>query len=196
MIKSISYSQDEILEWITSIYGDIEIDLTYSKGNFYKNIKEPKFKFDLNPLKDEIKANSEYIPLKDNSISTIMYDPPFLATTGKSLKIDNDSNKINKRFGVAISEKDLLDMYFKTLEECYRILKPNGYLYFKCQDKVSSGKQYWSHISIYNKAVELGFYGKDLFILLAKNRLVANWQLKQQHARKFHSYFWVLKKGK
>ena len=35
----------------------------------------------------------------------------------------------------------------------------------------------------------------DLFILLAKARLVADWQAKnQQHARKFASFFWVFKK--
>ena len=39
------------------------------------------------------------------------------------------------------------------------------------------------------------FYPKDLFILLAKNRLVADWQPKnQKNARKFHSYFWVFQK--
>ena len=29
---------------------------------------------------------------------------------------------------------------------------------------------------------------------LARNRLVANWQRNQQHARKYHSYFWVFRK--
>ena len=36
----------------------------------------------------------------------------------------------------------------------------------------------------------------DIFVLLAKSRLTAKWQLKnQRHARKFHSYFLVLKKS-
>ena len=43
----------------------------------------------------------------------------------------------------------------------------------------------------------MGFYIKDLFILLAKNRIVANWQLKnQKNARKFHCYYLVLQKSK
>ena len=53
-----------------------------------------------------------------------------------------------------------------------------------------------SHIFIYNEAVKIGFYPKDLFILLAKSRVVANWQAKnQKNARKYHSYFWVFQKN-
>lgn len=47
-----------------------------------------------------------------------------------------------------------------------------------------------------NEAVRTGFYPKDLFILLVKNRLVADWQIQnQKNARKFHSYFWVFEKS-
>ena len=49
---------------------------------------------------------------------------------------------------------------------------------------------------LYATLAEAGFYPKDLFILLAKNRLVADWQVKnQKNARKFHSYFWVFEKS-
>lgn len=44
------------------------------------------------------------------------------------------------------------------------------------------------------EAIKYGFYPKDMFILLAKSRL--NDGRKQQHARKYHSYFWVFKKSK
>ena len=97
--------------------------------------------------------------------------------------------------GVYPSEKELHEFYYDSLKEFYRLLKNDGILIFKCQDKISSGKQYLSHIFICNKAIEVGFYPEDLFILLAKNRLIAEWQLKnQKHARKFHSYFYVFKK--
>ena len=53
-----------------------------------------------------------------------------------------------------------------------------------------------SHCFIYNEAVNVGFYPKDLFILLAKNRLIADLQMKnQKNARKFHSYLWVFQKS-
>ncbi len=200
MIKSISYNEQEIIGWILKLHckSPIELDPTYSKGNFYKgNFDAPIYKFDLNPQVAGVKkANAEELPLENESINTIMFDPPFLATKGKSLMIENDSNKINKRFGVYPTEKKLHQFYINALKEFYRILKNDGILIFKCQDKVSSGKQYFSHNFIINEAQAMGYYCKDMFILLAKNRIVADWQLKnQKNARKFHSYFLVFEKS-
>jgi len=200
MVKSISFEEQEIIQSILLLHckTPIELDPTYSKGNFYKgDIKPPIHKFDLFPQsKGVIQANAEHLPLEEESINTMMFDPPFLATTGGSLSIKDDSNKINKRFGVYPSEKELHQFYVNALKEFYRILKMGGILIFKCQDKVSSGKQYFSHVFIMNEAVKRGFYPKDMFILLAKNRIVANWQLKnQKNARKFHSYFLVFEKS-
>lgn len=200
LIKSISYDQQEIIGSILDLHcqTSIELDPTYGRGNFYKgNFEEPKLKFDLSYQMEGVeKANAKDLPLDDNSLSTIMFDPPFLATKGKSLKIDNGSNKINKRFTVYPTEKELHQFYIDALREFYRILKPGGILIFKCQDKVSSGKQYFSHNFIINEAERIGYYTRDLFILLAKNRIVANWQLKnQKNARKYHSYFIVFEKS-
>lgn len=137
------------------------------------------------------------LPIKDESINCQMFDPPFLATTGKSLSLNDNNNIINKRFGVYKNEKELHQMYIDAMKESYRILKNDGILIFKCQDKISSGKQYLSHVFIINDAIKIGFYPEDIFILLAKNRIVADWQLKnQKHSRKFHSYFLVFKKNK
>lgn len=199
MIRSISFSQEEIIQSVLSLHckdEKIDLDPTYSKGNFYKGkISQPKYKFDLYPKhEDVIKSCASDLPLDKESVSTIMFDPPFLATKGKSLKLDS-GNIINKRFGVFENEKKLHNFYVKCLHEFYRILKKNGVLIFKCQDKVSSGKQYFSHCFIKEEAEKVGFYTKDLFILLAKNRIVAEWQKKnQKHARKYHSYFWVFQK--
>lgn len=201
MVKSISYDQSEIIKWILDLHVPqhyIDCDPTYSKGNFYNNtgITHPKYRYDILPQCDGVEyGDSRSLPLESNSINCMMFDPPFLATTGKSLSSDDDSNKINKRFGVYPSEKELHQFYIDSLKEAYRILADNGILVFKCQDKISSGKQYMSHVFVMNEAVKVGFYPKDLFILLAKNRLVADWQAKnQKNARKYHSYFWVFEK--
>ena len=201
IIKSISYNQGEIIKWILQLHtnGHIDVDPTYSKGNFYKNtgITPPKFKFDINPqTNDTIQADARNLPLVNDSVECIMFDPPFLATTGKSLHTNEKNNHINKRFGVFSSESKLHQFYIDSMVEFYRILKNNGVLIFKCQDKISSGKQYLSHNFIINEAIKIGYYPKDLFVLLTKSRLVANWQVQnQKNARKFHSYFLVLQKS-
>jgi len=198
MIKSISYNQIEIIENIIKLHcsSSIQLDPTYGNGNFYtKGIQQPTYKFDLYPKFSSVKkADVRSLPLNSNSIETAMFDPPFLATTGKSLVGNDNNNIINKRFGVYDNEKALHEMYKNALTELYRVLKEKGILIFKCQDKISSGTQYLSHIFIINTAEKIGFYCKDLFILLAKNRLIANWQRNQKHARKFHSYFLVFQK--
>lgn len=202
MIKSLSFNQQEIIQNIISLYipsGQIDCDPTYFKGIFYKNalFNPPKYKFDLYPQTDDVQqADCRHLPLSDNSLGSIMFDPPFLATTGKSLMSIDDNNIINKRFGVYPSEPELHRMYQDSLKEFWRLLKPGGILIFKCQDKVSSGKQYMTHVYTINMAEDIGFYTLDLFVLGVENRLVADWQKNQKHARKFHSYFLVFQKPK
>ena len=201
LIKSTSYSQSEIIQNILNLYvphGKIDCDPTFSTGSFYRGtgISIPEYRFDISPQsEDVIKADARHLPLADSSIFCMMLDPPFLATKGKSLN-STDSNIISRRFGVYPDEKSLHLCYAAMLKEAHRVLKTDGILIFKCQDKVSSGKQYLSHVFIVNKATETGFYPKDLFILLAKNRLTADWQKQHQvHARKYHCYFLVFQKN-
>lgn len=202
MITSINYSQIDIIQNIIQLYipqGKIDADVTYSKGVFYKNenIQEPQYKFDINPqTADTVQADCRNLPLPDNSINSLMFDPPFLATSGKSLSTQENNNLILRRFGYYRNEKELHKFYQDALNEFNRVLINNGILIVKCQDKISSGKQYLSHVFIINQAIEQGFYPEDIFILLAKSRIVADWQIKnQKHARKFHSYFIVFRKS-
>lgn len=201
VIKSISYDNSEIIKNILELHSPqhcIDCDPTYSKGVFYTNsgIEPPKHKFDIMPqTADTIQADCRNLPLKDNEIYCLMFDPPFVISKGKSLYVNkHGSNVISKRFSYFENPTELYDFYKSSLSEFYRVLKPNGILIFKCQDTVSSGIQYMSHIYIHNMAVRQGFYPKDLFVLNAKNRIISGKHKNQQHARKFHSYFWIFEK--
>jgi hypothetical protein len=201
VIKSTSYDQSVIIKDILKLHvpqGFIDCDPTYSKGNFYKNIQKPFHKFDLYPqTTDTIKSCATDLPLYDNSVNCIMFDPPFLATSGPSMKKNTENrNIIIERFGVFKNETLLHEFYNKSLKEFYRILNKNGVLIFKCQDKVSGGKNYMTHNIIMMQAYNIGFYPKDLFILNAKNRIISGKHKNQLHCRKFHSYFWVFEKRK
>lgn len=102
MIKSISYDQSEIIHNILDLHAPehkIDCDPTYSKGNFYKNtgVTPPEFKFDIEPQCDDVAyGDSRNLPLESESLHCIMFDPPFLATTGKSLIETANNNIINK----------------------------------------------------------------------------------------------------
>jgi hypothetical protein len=195
MIKSINTDNNQIILDILELHvpsKKIDADITFSRGVFYKSgaIQKPKYKFDLFPqTQDTVKASSEAIPLQENTLDCIMYDPPFLpgATKVKTGIIAN-------RFGWFRTVKDLWVYYQATLKECHRVLKDKGILIVKCQDVTNCGKQWWSHIYLVNEAEKIGFYTKDLFVLLAKNRLTDPRWKTQRHGRKFHCYYLVFQK--
>ena len=91
---------------------------------------------------------------------------------------------------------DILHLHSRnnSLKEFYRILKFGGIVIFKCQDVCSGRKQFFSHGIVMNMAVQLGFYPLDMFVLLAKSRLIR--MQNQNHARKYHCYFWVFQKSR
>lgn len=197
-IKSVSYSQEEIMKWIMVLYCPYGFDLdpTYSKGNLYKNLPQPKIKADLNPQTHDCqKADCQNLPIENETINSIMFDPPFLGHTPKEIN-KKGSNIVHRRFGSYNSMKSLWKMYENSLKEFYRILKKQGILVFKCQDIINSRKQYLSHVEIINQALKIGFYPIDLFILISKITLISGKLKKQEHAKKHHCYFIVFKKEK
>jgi len=165
----------------------IECDPMYFKGNFYKDgIQIPKYTFDLNPQDKWTKqADATNLPLESNSLENIILDPPFLFGIHGKAK-DYYSSRTHTIF------KDFSELekcYKGILKEAYRLLKKGGVLIFKCQDYTDS-KTTMTHCLVYNWATELGFYAKDLAILVKPNK-VTNPNTKQRHLRKIHTYFWV-----
>jgi hypothetical protein len=204
IIKSLNYSNDEIIRDILELHVPskrIDLDPTYSKGVFYKSgvVPQPIIKSDLYPKSEGVlEACATNIPLPHGGLNSIMFDPPFVISTGPSLKDETTEgiNMTSRRFGSFPNIQSLWKFYNDALSEFYRVLKPGGIVIFKCQDTVTSGKNYMSHCEVYKMAIENGFHAKDLFILAAKNRLNSfggKWKT-QRHARKYHSYFFVFQK--
>lgn len=201
LVKSVYNSNFEAIKSIMDLYkiDRFDLDCTYSTGSFWKNLPGPINKTDLFPSNDIVtQANSENLPFEENSMNSIMYDPPFVVAGASYKKNKEGSSIIAKRFEGYTSFEDLKNNYYNTLKELYRICNKGGFLVMKCQDTVSGGKQHFTHVMIMNMAYSLGFYPKDLFILHNKVRLNSfgtRWS-KQEHARKYHSYFWVFEKVK
>lgn len=194
IIKTISFDEGEILRNIIKLHchKGFELDPCFSIGNIYKRtgIDLPNIKFDINPQKDGVlKSSADDLPIENKVIESILFDPPFLINKGPSYI--NGKSKMTKVFRAFPSIKELFEWYSKCLIEFKRILIKKGVLVFKCQDTVSSGKQNFSHCYIMEEAVKIGFYPKDLFILLAKNRMIGHNHKIQKHARKYHCYYWV-----
>ena len=193
LIETVSADQTEILNNIIRLYcpAGFDLDPTYSTGVFYSKVPKPKWKFDLKPqARGVVQADCRYLPIHDNAVKSIVFDPPFVGGSRK----DGKPGIIKERFGYYRNVPELWAFYHAALKEFYRIIQPDGILVFKCQDTIESCKQYLSHVTIVNYAVALGFYPLDLFILTARNVLISPNMLNQQHARKFHCYFLVFRK--
>jgi len=192
LIKSISFSQEEILKSIIDLYipgGVLHCDVTYAKGGFYNNIPKPNLKYDLLPQsEDTVKADCRALPLADGALESLVFDPPFLA----SWRVTSQMLKIEKYYSSIRGIKNLLKMYEDSIIEFSRVIQNNGVLIVKCQDTIYANKNYFNHITIHDYAKTNGFIALDLFILLAKSRFIGSGT--QRSARKFHSYFWVFKK--
>ena len=85
----------------------------------------------------------------------------------------------------------VLHFYIQAGREAYRVLRPKGVLIVKCQDAVSANRQHLTHVRIVLEYEKMGFYAKDLFVLVRRNRPAVSRLKRQIHARKNHSYFLV-----
>lgn len=191
IIKSVSYSQTEILSWIIKLYcpDGFDLDPTYSKGNFYGIIPEPNYKLDLFPQKDGcVCAKFEELPIRPLTVKSIVFDPPFV------IKNQDRNNavlgKIESRFYGYPTLSHLIESYSLALLEFNRVLLLDGYLVFKCQDVDNK----FIHCLVYQLSIEAGFIPIDLFVLCRKMVILSPNMINQHHARKYHCYFWVFKK--
>jgi len=198
-IMTCTFDEDKILKGIMLLYTGgkaFDLDPTYSTGRFWKGLPQPKLKFDLNPqIKGVEKAEANNLPLKNESVRSIMFDPPFLVQFRKS---GISSGIICKRFSAYPSIEKLWEFYEKSMKEFWRILKIGGILVFKCQDQISTSIQLWSSHKIMDVAESIGYYQLDLFILGRRpdNVLWGPNIIRQQHARKNHCFFFVFQKPK
>lgn len=209
IIKSINDDQTALLRDIITLHchGKIDADVTYGAGALWRQMREPQLKFDIAPreprfrptLRFDIKtgrpgvipADCRNLPLKDKSLKSIMFDPPFIAGKTNS----RDSSFMEKKgYGLHRNHESMLQFFEDAMREAYRVLMPRGVLIFKCQDYVHAHVNHWAHVEIFNSARAIGFAAKDLFIFCAKMRPIRENMKKQRHARKFHTYFWVFRK--
>jgi hypothetical protein len=184
-------------------------DVTWGNGVFWQNVPEGKYELFASDISMGIDCRK--LPYLDNSIDCIVLDPPYMEGFYRKSADNKAGSGTHSAFAKAYSNGDeinedsenegtkkwhaaVTNMYFKAGKEALRVLKKNGVLIVKCQDEVSAGKQWLTHVEIINKYQEFGFYTKDLFVVVRNNRPSVSRLIKQKHARKNHSYFLVFVK--
>jgi len=193
LIKSYSFWQDSILQSIIYLHipsGKIDCDPCYRTGGFYKSgkISVPEKISDINPIHGVPFHDCRKLPYENNSINSLIFDPPFIIYPGK-----NNFN-IMREYGSFRTKKELLQMYNDSFIEFHRILNKNGVLIVKCQDGTYGPDLFLSHIdAVILPCRRTGFKELDFLILLSKGRPERR-DCIQRKVRKYHSYFCVFKK--
>lgn len=190
--------------------GSTVADVTYGKGVFWRNVPENIY----NLLPTDIKTGTDCrdLPYDDATIDCVVLDPPYMegllrentnhwAGAGTHVSFrdaysegENNPNGDNAKKTKAKKPKwhaAVLDLYVTAGKESYRVLRKDGILIVKCQDEVSANKQWLTHVEIINEYAPMGFYAKDLFVVVRQNKPAVSRIKKQVHARKNHSYFLV-----
>jgi hypothetical protein len=197
VIKSVSCSQHEILNWIKQLHcpSGFECDITYGNGSFYSGDEQPPYRFDIDPqVSGVIRADSRFLPLKNDSVSSVVFDPPFL-TYVRAKRSGNGKMVMSKRFSGYWKYEELERHYSESISESSRVLRRGGVLVVKCQDIVHNHRLMPTHFYVDVWARESGLRLLDMFVLVAKNRMPSpNRKGSQKHSRIFHSYFMVFKK--
>jgi len=181
-------------------------DVTYGKGIFWKNVPKEAYKLLATDIMTGVDCRS--LPYTDESIDCEVLDPPyaegfFRRSKTQSGALTGSHDAFWKRYGnhkrPVVSEGPkyydvVLDLYFKAGQEAKRVLRKGGVFIVKCQDQVSANKQRLLHVDLINYYEPLGFYTKDLFVVVRSNKPCVSRLVTQVHARKNHSYFLVFVK--
>jgi DNA modification methylase len=148
------------------------------------------------------------LPYESGTIDCVVLDPPYMegfyrkegsfkagsgthSTFSCAYSNGSEINEDTENIGTKKWHAAVTDMYFKAGQEAYRVLRKGGTLIVKCQDEVSAGKQWLTHVEIINEYEKNGYYTKDLFVIVRTNKPSVSRLKKQVHARKNHSYFLV-----
>ncbi len=179
-------------------------DVTWGKGVFWKNVPPDLYHLDATDISMGIDCRD--LPYSDNSYDCLVLDPPYMEGFYRVNSSTKACKGTHKTFAEAYSNGDelnntyvgtykwqeaVLDMYKDSSKEAYRVLKKNGIFIVKCQDAVSANRQWLTHVAIINFCENLGFYSKDIFIVVRAGTPSVSNLKKQVHARKNHSYFLV-----
>jgi hypothetical protein len=194
-VRTVATSNAALIAAAARLYitdGATVADVTYGRGTFWRRTDLTRFRLlasDLHPHHDRpcVQADFRHLPYAAGTIDTVVLDPPYLHSGG--------AHESAARFGLSrgpnLYHDQIMALYLAGMTEARRVLRPAGQLWVKCKDQVQREVQCWSHVELHATASQLGFTGRDLFVLVAAGTNGYDRWPVQRHARKTHSFMWI-----
>lgn len=197
--------------------GSTIADVTYGLGVFWRRVPAGRYTVLASDiaLKPDAPAcagatlrsgvDCRALPYEDESLDCVVLDPPYMegmyrrsvdhmAGSGTHAAFRRAYANASATDGGPKWHDAVIDLYERACREAARVLVRGGALIVKCQDEVSANKQRLTHVELITGCESLGFYCKDLFVLVRPNSPGVSRLKAQVHARKNHSYFLVFEK--
>ena len=181
-------------------------DITWGQGVFWKKVPVENYEVVGSDLKTGVDCRK--LPYKDEEFDSVVFDPPYMEGFFRKAEGHLGGSGTHSAFRKAYSNGEateeggpkwhaaVVDLYVKGGREAARVLRKNGIFIVKCQDEVSANRQWLTHVEIIAAYEKMGFYTRDLFVVVRPNQPGVSRLIKQVHARKNHSYFLVFQKTK
>jgi hypothetical protein len=228
IVSAMVGDNDELFAKLMKLHvepGTLVADVTYGKGVFWKRIEPGTYDVLASDVQLKVAAakrsplvtyhdgvDCRALPYGFATIGCVVLDPPYMEGFFRREQKQRAGSGTHASFldsyahdgthdagaGGPKYHEVVFELYRSAGLEASRVLCRGGKLIVKCQDEVSSNTQRLTHIEIVTAFEAMGFYCKDLFILMRMNKPGVSRVEKQEHARKNHSYFLVfeLPKGR
>ena len=185
------------------------LDCTHNVGRFWRGSQrevtrmdhDPRFTLDIvgdfRLMAGVELRTGQPIVIPDASYSTIVFDPPHIGPQGR----DKSNRRWEVEYGAHVEcgkeqNWNMSYLYPPFLMQAHRVLRREGLVLAKIADQVNNHEAKWPHVDFMNDARTVGFTVCDLIVKVRTNPLRSSRWQRQLHARKRHSFWIVLRKGK
>ena len=180
---------------------DRVLDMTFGKGAFWKKYRPYHLvEGDLNPTKGD-GFDFRARPEPDETFDVVVLDPPYVSQGGRKTSTIPDFTDAYGLDDAPGTADEIDELVYDGMQEAKRLLVPNGFLFVKTMDYITSGKFHQGHQRVVDSAWGMGLEQVDEFVHVSGTGPQPTKNLdgsprRQVHSRRAHSFLCIFQKPK